>query len=310
MRGHIGVVITETVTRDKITTPCAGYLTNIRIILQNIAGEVRPNRLFLGANIDLDWLDFITGTVDTVNMIGNVGKRVLIDDFQPQLAMDGTVRDWQTKHYGNKRLHVGEKEELILMMARESTATLRMHISYDFVPKYGSKYKSFLIEKTITTNADNYGRGIKAKCDLMEGSLVIKGSVAGATGTGFIVIRRFDSRSLSLPADSATPTLNTRFGDFQDASIFAVDGVLNDKNVMEVIPLSLGSGVVNKSIPIGKIKENEWFAFDIVEANGLDLDLLIEITGLVGKKYYSKNGNWMYADWLYDDNETMDMVLS
>lgn len=301
MRYHLGLVITETTVREKLVSPCPGYFTNIRLIIQNLSGEIRPNRFFFGAQLDVDFADFLSGAIDVLSRIGNAGNRVIVDDFFPVDVEGGTAIPWQTKHYGNKRVYVGDNEEIQVWLARESTATLRMHLTADFIPKYGSTYRSFLAEHNIDANSFNYGVILKAKCDLVEAILNVRGAVIA--GTGWIAIRKFSQYELHDQDALGTISGTASFGDVYDVSQLDVDGVLNDKNLLKIIPLAFEKGTVNVSIPLGKVKENEYYSFDLIVDGTLDLDMIFELIGKVGKKYYSRNGNWISSPFIYNLND-------
>lgn len=300
MRYNLGLVATETIVREKLTTPCAGYFTNVRIYIQNLSGEIRPNRFFFGARMDSDFADFISGTIDVISRIGNTADRIIVDEFSPMDSEDGTQYNWQTKHYGNKRIYVGEDDIVQIWLARESTATLRLHLTADFVPKYGATYRSFLAEHGADATTFNFGQILKAKCELMEAVLNVRGAVIA--GTGWIAIREFSQYELHDQDALGTISATAAFGDVYDLSSLDVDGVLNDKNLLKIIPLAAQKGTINTSIPLGKVAENSYYGFDIIVDGTIDLDLIIELVGKVGKKYYSKNGNWSSAPWMWDHN--------
>ncbi len=292
------IVIISASTQETASTqfPCSGYLTNMSMLCQNPGTGDFPQWFVLTTD-DVDVVDHLLTVAGTNGLRGSSKNSMIFENMQAQNVTSTEYR-WNFQHFGSKYIRIVNRAVLNMIYKSQGSDTVTFIVSADFVPFKGSSWKQIYVLETdfINPSASDFTRGFEFGLDLDAVQVAVIATING-TESGVMVCRVVD------PSSERVATI-VGHGDIMDSSPLNEEGIHNTQNEVGIIPLSGSIGAQSPVMSVGNVKSGQLFVWDFLGEENFTTasEILLVITGKVGREYYSKSNAFHLSAHVYDYN--------
>lgn len=296
-----------------ISTPCAGYYTNIRLQCSLHAGVAAddPITFMFGVDMDEDTFDELVSAAGNMQTLPDYYKQIAVQfDFAEKTSEEDF--SWMvTKHWGNKRLTVDEDDIPLIMTnvnVADPTDDMIFLVQADFVPKKGALYKKSQVVTDFSPDEDWEELPIEIPIDLENVviELTFRGDATQVAAEATVVMIRRDPNAEAIVASETLG--GVLVGDIIK-EMNAVNAIRHEKNVVGVTQLSFVIGGNNMeedtyTIAYAKAGTKLTLGFQVLDGVLASIDHIdIRLSGIVANHHKSYGANFLSGSSIMNLNE-------
>lgn len=307
-----------------IVPPCEGYYTNITMMWHTLGGAQGEEAIqfYLGTELNEDVFDQIPASSGDRQIGGQyLGKKGILLKFPAMEDVDGTLYTEYFKHFGNKRLYINSGEVLHVMSRDPFVGVQSMvMINAHFIPKPGAvlhqKFESSFDEgddfgtqaATPAQNPRIYRFPQSMKNVQVKATLNCTWDTNDYQG---ILYFKKQKRGQDWFADTVSAAqgdiLDTDYIDNKYASLHGIIGSVPFHTRQTAAAATADVTTFNAVLNVGNVQEGDFLTWDVEDVgadtamNGTFV-LNLEIAGVVAKRFWSKEGDFLVAPHVFDLN--------
>ena len=290
--------VAETSENISAEFPCAGYLTNLSILMSDKGAGDHPTVLVFTTQ-DFESQDDWIFTLDTWFDRGGNSNGITVMPISTE-ATSNISYPFYYQHFGEKRINISDYAMLNYYIDAITSTTIQWYLTGDFIPYQGVHWKQIYVNQGFSA-VESYNTGFEFAVDLDNCVVTLISNMTAGTGNMIVKILRPESETASLTASS----------DVHNVDELITEGMSNKQSIKSIIPLSSTRGAQQPMINVGNIKAGTVFTWDIISTPTPDLVgvMFFIITGKVARKYYSRSAKFLSAPDVYNYAEHQSTAM-
>ncbi len=293
-RWIINIGVSSTTEIASVEFPCAGYLTNMSLLVEPSGNGDFPSYVYFGTD-DTDSVDHLL-TVAGTNGVKGSNQNSIVFELMLGRDVDGTSYDWLFQHFGSKYIRLVNRAMLNFLFRSQGADSPLIILEADFIPFKGAQWKQvYSVETDMGDTGSDWEAGFEFATDLDGCQVTVVATIASGE-EGIMTCKIVD------PSPLLKSSLGQNRGDVQDSTPFDGEGIHNAQNLAAMIPLSGSMGAAAPVLGLGNITGGQLFTWDFMSPETLTTasELFFIITGKVGKEYYSTANMFILSPGVLD----------